>query len=244
MRLVRLLPVLGAIAMATMTAATWHPGATSPAIDQHQGRGLWLQNCATCHAASGTGSDRGPDISRRGTAAVDFQVRTGRMPLDDPDQQMERRSPAFDPEEIAALVDYTSTFVDGPPAGGISIRDADLTRGGELYRAECAACHQAVGAGGALSNGDTVPSLYQATPREVREAVRTGPGSMTPFSRQLLDDDKMADVAAYVDHLKEPGDRGGFDLGHLGPVPEGLVALVAGLGSLVLVTRWLGTRSD
>lgn len=244
MRLVRLLPVLGAIAVATMTAATWHPSGTSGAVDQRQGRDLWLQKCATCHAARGTGSGRGPDISHRGTAAVDFQVRTGRMPLDDPDQQMERRTPAFDPEQITALVDYTSTFVDGPRAGGISIDDADLTRGGELYRGQCAACHQAVGAGGALSDGDTVPSLYQATPREVREAVRTGPDSMPGFSRELLGDTELADVAAYVDHLDEPGDRGGFDLGHLGPVPEGLVAVVAGLGSIVLVTRWLGTRSD
>lgn len=231
------------VSSASASASLLAPGQVPP--DTDSGRDIWLSDCAVCHGAGGQGTNRGIDIAERGTAAVDFMVRTGRMPLAQPDDKMRRRKPIYDEAQIDALVAFTARFIDGPKAGAPKLTGTDLGRGGELYLAQCAACHQAVGAGGALANGDVAPPLYQATSREVREAIRTGPGNMPQFAPGSLDDAQVADISAYVRHLRDPGDRGGFDLGHLGPVPEGLVAVVGGLGALVLILRWLGTsRAD
>jgi ubiquinol-cytochrome c reductase cytochrome c subunit len=238
-RVRRLLLASVVVGAAIAVGGLWHPVSAAPPAQT--GRHLWLGNCAFCHGARGAGTDDGPDITQSGTASVDFMVRTGRMPLDEPHDTMRRSTPRFDDAEIRALVAYTATFVHGPEAGTPSARGTSLQRGATLYTANCAACHQAVGAGGALAYGDVAPPLYQATPREIGEAVRTGPGNMPAFGG-VLDDRDLADVTAYVRHLREPGDRGGFDLGHLGPVPEGLVAIAGGLLALVVVIRWLGTR--
>ena len=240
----RTLPAVGAVALALVIAVLWHPAASPPIGGEDAGttgRTIWLGQCAICHGPQAKGTRRAPDISDRGTAAVDFQVRTGRMPLKHPDQRMQRHRPVLDDEQITALVSYTATFFTGPQAGTPSLAGADLTAGNETFLANCSSCHHSAGAGGALAGGDVAPQLYEATPREVREAIRSGPGNMPKFAPGSISDAKVADLAAYVDHLKQPGDRGGFDLGHLGPVPEGLVAVVIGLGAMVLVVRWLGT---
>lgn len=239
---------LAVLASVVALGIAWHPAAPLSAqveAGTNGGRDIWLSQCAVCHGARGKGTDRGVEIEHRGTAAIDFQVRTGRMPLDQPDQAMRRRKPELSPQQITELVAYTGGFVEGPKAGAPSSDRADLGDGGALYLEQCAACHQAVGAGGALAYGDVAPPLYQATSRDIGEAIRTGPGNMPQFAAGSLDDAQVADITVYVRHLREPGDRGGLDLGHLGPVPEGLVAIVGGLGALILVLRWLGTsRAD
>lgn len=239
----RHLPVLGVVAIAVLAATTGHATASSAgtAAAKPDGGRIWLADCATCHGVDGTGTPRGPDISTRGTADVDFVVRTGRMPVSSPDQKLQRGPSRYDEAQIAALVDHTAGFISGPKAFTPSATGTDVARGGELYLGLCAACHQSAGAGGALAYGDTAPPLYQATRREIGEAIRVGPGDMPDFAPGTLDASQVADVSAYVRHLRHPGDRGGADLGHLGPVPEGLVAWLFGLGAIVAVTWWLGT---
>lgn len=238
----RLLP--GAIVVASaLVALGWQPaGAREGPAAPTLGRQIWLRDCATCHGPSGEGTRRGVDITESGTAAVDFMVRTGRMPLSHPDEPMRRHPVGYTQGQIRALVDYTATFVHGPAAGTPDLSGADLSAGAEQYLASCAACHQSAGSGGTLAYGDQAPPLGSATAREVAEAIRIGPGNMPNFSRDTMSDQEVADVTRYVEHLrKHPGDRGGFALGHVGPVPEGLVAWTIGLGALVLVARWLGS---
>lgn len=206
------------------------------------GRTLYSRDCAVCHGAAGEGSFRGPPIKDSGQAAVDFMLTTGRMPLTEPARDVPRRSPRYSTDEIRSLLAYTGQFVTGPAVPTVDTTGADLAKGGELYRLNCASCHQAVGAGGALAYGTTAPPLDQATPAQVVEAMRVGPGSMPVFSSDQVDDAAAAGVAAYVGYLRHPDDRGGLGLGHLGPVPEGLVAWLVGLGSLLFFVRWLGTR--
>jgi ubiquinol-cytochrome c reductase cytochrome c subunit len=182
-------------------------------------------------------------------------VRTGRMPLatrpgndnsllgvrvarDQP-----RGDPAYDDQQIADLVAYSASFTTGPSVPPEpDVAGADLAAGGELYRLNCSACHQMAGSGGALAYGTIGPDLYSATPRETVEAMRTGPGSMPVFPRSVLDDDQARNVSAYVSYLQQPADRGGANLGHIGPVAEGLVAWVFGLGGAIAMCLWLGTR--
>ncbi len=195
-----------------------------------------------CHGADGGGTKNGPSLRYAGTAAVDFMVRTGRMPLSSPKSKLERHTPKFDDAQIRAIVDYTATFTDGPAVPNLDMLHGDLSAGSRLYQAQCAACHQSAAAGGALAYGNAAPSLHRATNTEVAEAVRTGPGQMPKFSPGTLSDRQVANIAAYVHYLHHPDDRGGINLGHLGPVPEGFIAWTLGLGVLILVTGRLGER--
>lgn len=214
--------------------------------DPASGRDLWQQDCAICHGDRGQGSFQGPDIRGDGTAAVDFMVRSGRMPVDfrgPVPGQTERGEVRYTDAEIRDLVAYTASFVDGPEApASVPLGDADLAAGGTAYRLSCAACHQAAGQGGALGYGTEAPPLGPATPVETYEAVRTGPGTMPAFPETLMAEETLVDVVAYVEHLDDPEDPGGAGLGHLGPVPEGLVAWAIGIGGCLVLCRWLGER--
>ena len=244
MPVLRWLPRLGAaVALGgALVAAVTSAAATPSSGAARTGQQIWQQDCAVCHAPDGAGSYRAPPINQSGTASVDFMVRTGRMPIANPNDSTNRRPPKYTSAEIDALVAYAGTFITGPTVPTVDIARGDLAAGGAAYRLNCASCHQAAGAGGALAYGVTAPPLTSATPTEVVEAMRTGPGRMPVFGPSQLDDQDATSVARYVDYLRHPDDRGGASLGHLGPVPEGLVAWLLGFGALLVVVRWLGTR--
>lgn len=242
----------------TLASGGGPPAAAAPAQSPggspaDLGRQLYQHDCATCHGSAGAGTYRGPELTDVGLASVDFMVGTGRMPIDSPYERADRGEPWYPPDEQQALLAYVSGFVtEGPaipdvpvaPSGAGDPADApDVARGGELYRTNCAACHHAIGSGGALAYGAEAPPLDRSTPVQVVEAMRIGPGRMPVFGPDLFPEADAEAIATYVQLLREPPDRGGWGLGHIGPVAEGLVAVAAGLGSLVVVTRWLGTRS-
>jgi ubiquinol-cytochrome c reductase cytochrome c subunit len=189
------------------------------------------------------GSVRGPSIVHSGEAGAYYQLSTGRMPLADSSKQAERKPPAFDRTEIDALVAYVASLGSGPTLPHISATTARLAQGGEIFRANCAPCHSAAGAGGALSYGDAAPSLSQATGLQVGAAVRSGPGQMPVFGTNSLSAAQVNDVADYVQYLRSPDDRGGVPIGRTGPVPEGAVALTLGIGALLAAVGWIGTRA-
>jgi ubiquinol-cytochrome c reductase cytochrome c subunit len=210
--------------------------------DASRGRTLYGSDCAVCHAADGSGTHRGPDITSVGLASVDFQLRTGRMPL--PPQESGRPAPDYDDGQILDVLAYVSSFVDGPGIPEVDLSEASLSSGQSFFQLNCAACHQSVGSGGILANDVEVPSLRESSAVEVVEAMRTGPGRMPVFGPDTFSTNDARDTAAYVEYLHDPEDRGGLDLGHYGPVPEGLVAVALGLGGAVTAARLLGTRSS
>lgn len=196
---------------------------------------VYLRDCATCHGAEGEGSARGPELIGVGAASVDYYLSTGRMPIDDPGDQVRRNEAAYSAELADALVEYVVGLGgDGPPIPELDLEGADLGTGGTLYRLQCAACHTWSGTGGALLEREA-PSVLPATPTESAEAIRVGPGSMPGFGTAALNEEELNDVVAYVEFLKEPRDRGGIPLWHLGPLAEGLVVWVVGLGVLILL---------
>jgi ubiquinol-cytochrome c reductase cytochrome c subunit len=162
------------------------------------------------------------------------------MPTDDPDHQTRRKPPAYTPEQIDQLVAYIASLGDGPPIPDVDPADGDLAEGQQLYTANCASCHNSAGSGGALGQAIYAPSVTEATPTQVAAAVRIGPGEMPVFGSSALDDDQLASVLRYVEYLKDPQDPGGAPLGRVGPVPEGFVAWVFGIGAVLLIVRWLG----
>lgn len=212
------------------------------------GRELYLTSCVSCHGDEGQGLDapdgnaRGPSIQEAGEAGAYYQLSTGRMPLADPEDLPTRKEPAFDPGEIDALVAYVASLGDGPALPGVDTSRGDLAVGGVLYRENCQACHSATGAGGALSYGRAAPPLASATSTQVGAAVRSGPGPMPQFGPDILSIEDVDSVARYVEYLEEPDDRGGLALGRLGPIPEGFMIWVGGLGSLLVLAFWMGKR--
>jgi ubiquinol-cytochrome c reductase cytochrome c subunit len=215
----------------------------SNAADIAGGRQLFQVACTTCHGAEGEGvEDRGPSLVGVGAASADFYLSTGRMPLDRPRVQAERKRVAYSPVQIRQLVAYVASLGPGPAIPRIAASAGDLAQGNRLYANNCAPCHSSAGAGGALGHAVYAPPLNRATPVQTAEAIRIGPGAMPVFGPETLDDDQVASVVRYVEYLRKPEDRGGFGLGHLGPLPEGFVAWVVGLGAMLMAVRWIGTK--
>jgi quinol---cytochrome-c reductase cytochrome c subunit len=235
--------VLGAVALLVLTAPAPSTADTAQQPAPADVRLVYLRDCATCHGAEGEGTHLGPGIAGIGRAPVDYVLSTGRMPINEPDEKMERRPPKYPPAMRRALVDYVAAFgAGGVDMPVVDLAGADLALGGELYRLQCAACHAWAGDGGALLHREA-PTLKQSTATQIAEAVRAGPGSMPAFGAAALDDHELASVVAYVRSLRHPEDRGGWPLWHLGPLPEGGVAWIIGMGLLVLASAWIGERN-
>ncbi|QCB93401.1 c-type cytochrome [Cellulomonas shaoxiangyii] len=226
------------------TAADAAPTATADQVEL--GEKLFQANCATCHGPDGTGTDEYPSLVGVGAAAVDFQVGTGRMPAQMNGAQIQAKPVQFDEEQIAALAAYVASLGPGPAVPSAEQVDpalGDPASGLELFRTNCAMCHNAVGAGGALSQGKYAPNLWATTPTHAYEAMVTGPQSMPVFNDATLTPEEKRDIIAFLE-LQGEGSPGGVDLGSLGPVSEGLWAWVVGMGLLIGAAVWIGARSS
>jgi ubiquinol-cytochrome c reductase cytochrome c subunit len=250
-RATRLCWLLGAVLVAIVAllisprsapagAATRPPSSqrTSPLPQAASGAGLFQQSCASCHGADGLGTEFGPTLVGVGAAAADFQLRTGRMPFSDaPGTQAQRKPPAFGDEQIRELVAFVASLGDGPPIPEVTTDASLVPHGQALFIANCAPCHGATANGGAVGGGAIAPALDRTTPVEVVEAMLTGPGQMPVFDYPEGDLDA---VASYVEYLQASDHPGGFSIGGIGPVPEGFVGWVLGMGLLVVIVFVVG----
>ena len=230
--------------------------ANPPASFIAAGRQLFAQTCSSCHGNDANGTMNvdgkieatiGPNLQGVGAATVDFWVSSGRMPATDVKAvEAERRPSRLTPMqalEIAAWVNSLDPAVPAVPYP--HLQGANQSVGAQLFSLNCAACHTIEGTGDALAYGTNAPSLInkQVTPQQVAEAVRTGPANMPRFSGNLSDV-QVRDIVSYVTgRLQHPTNPGGFSLGGVGPVAEGFVALLLGVGGLALVAFWIGERS-
>ena len=211
------------------------------------GQALFQANCSSCHGPEANGKiGVAPNLQGLGAGTVDFWVSTGRMPLANTSAQATRKPPRFNrlqTLEIAAWV-QSLTPGQGTQVPIVKTADADLENGNTLFTLNCAACHTISGAGDALAEGAYAPSLHLATPTQVVEAIRSGPGNMPRFGPGNITNTQARDIAAYVTGvLQHPNNSGGFGLGGIGPVGEGFVGLLIGVGLLMLVAFWIGDRA-
>ncbi len=213
-----------------------------------KGEEIYNNTCISCHGANLQGvEDRGPSLIGVGEASVYFQTSTGRMPMVRQEAQAARKPARLTPEEIDALGAYIQANGGGPerPAeSGAALRGTNPARGAELFRLNCASCHNFTGQGGALSAGKYAPKLGPASESEIYTAMQSGPQNMPKFSDRQLSPEEKKDIIAYVKSVSDGNNNpGGNGLGGFGPASEGVIAWVVGIGALVGATLWIGSRA-
>ena len=219
--------------------------------DADRGRELFLANCSTCHGMQAQGTRNAPTLIGVGAAAVDFQVGTGRMPLAaTAPQAPDREDIEFTEQDVADLSAYVASLAPGPaiPDGEylepLLDDDEAIAEGGELFRVNCAMCHNVAGAGGALTRGKTAPALTGVEPVHIYEAMVTGPQSMPVFNDANITPEQKQNIISYLKYIENEPAPGGLSLGSIGPVSEGLFAWLVGLGALIGCAVWLGAKSS
>ncbi|MEV7384371.1 cytochrome bc1 complex diheme cytochrome c subunit [Streptomyces lydicus] len=221
---------------------------TAQSLAIKEGKKLYAVGCASCHGSGGQGTTDGPSLVGVGAAAVDFQVGTGRMPAQQPGAQVPRKKPIYNDAQREQLAAYVASLGPGPSIpekSQYSSDGANIGKGGELFRTNCAQCHNFTGKGGALTDGKFAPTLEGVDPKHIYEAMETGPQNMPSFGDGSLSKQNKKDIIAYLGAVNgdESESPGGLDLGGLGPVSEGLFGYIFGLGALVAVAIWVAART-
>ena len=213
--------------------------------DIEAGKALFQATCSSCHGLEAQGTDEAPSLIGAGAAAVDFQMSTGRMPAKEVGAENNRGPVTFTPRQIHDIAGYIASLGGGPEiptAEQVDPRTGDPGVGSQLFSANCAQCHGFAGAGGALTYGKDAPPLTEATPTQIYEAMLTGPEAMPVFSDGALSPQAKRDIIAFITQTRVEPNPGGFSLGRTGPVTEGLVIFLGGLGFLVLISMWITAR--
>ncbi len=249
----RVANVAGLMASLVLTGALYSvfsPAQAAPADGSSEsaaeaaGRELYERSCISCHGANLEGvPDRGPSLIGVGEAAVYFQVHTGRMPLVRQEADAAAKPAVFSDEEIDQLMAYVQANGGGPTLPSGDLRDGDVAEGGELFRLNCASCHNFVGEGGALSSGKAAPSMNGSNDLEIYTAMLTGPENMPVFGDNQLTPDEKRSIINYVQTINAQADPGGAGIGRVGPVAEGLVIWVVGIGVLMFGIFWMGSKA-
>ena len=233
-------------AFTTTTASADEPAAATSQSSVDEGKKLFESNCATCHGLQAQGSSVAPSLIGVGAAAVDFQVGTGRMPMQMQGPQAEQKPVQFTDEQVKALAAYVASLAPGPSIPEQKYLDGkgNAARGAELFRINCAMCHNVAGAGGALTEGKFAPPLTGVSAQHIYEAMITGPQNMPVFNDLNISPQGKADIITYLKYIQNNPSPGGFELGSLGPVAEGLFLWIFGLGAIVALTVWITAKSN
>jgi ubiquinol-cytochrome c reductase cytochrome c subunit len=222
--------------------------ASSPAASQsdiNTGKDLFDATCSSCHGLDAQGTTQAPSLIGAGAAAVDFQMSTGRMPAKEVGAEEDRKPVTFSAQQIYEIADYVASLGGGPAipdAQQVSTAGANTALGEELFSANCAQCHGFAGAGGALTYGKFAPPLTATTPTQIYEAMMTGPEAMPVFANGSVSPSAKRDIIAYIVDTKVEPNPGGFSLGRTGPVTEGLVIFLGGMGFLVIIALWITAK--
>ncbi len=211
-----------------------------------QGYSIFKEDCSSCHGLYAQGVPGvAPSLIGVGAAAVDFQVSTGRMPAKEPGAENPRKPPELNAQQTRAVAAYVASLGGGPAiptASQVSQVGANAGFGQQLFVADCAQCHSFVGAGGALTYGKFAPPLTDSTPAQIYEAMLTGPEAMPVFNNTTITPQEKRDIIAYVVQTRQEANPGGFSLGRVGPVTEGLIAFLGTLLFMVFAALWITAR--
>jgi ubiquinol-cytochrome c reductase cytochrome c subunit len=238
---------IGATYSVASAATSSQMSAADRSVLIEEGRQIFLKGCSSCHGLNAEGGQIAPSLIGVGAASVDFQVGTGRMPMADMSTQAMRKAPIYNEAETAAVAAYVASLAPGPEIPAESSlnyeRDGSTAEGGELFRNNCAMCHNFAGQGGALTQGKYAPTLMGVEPKHIYEAMVTGPQSMPVFSDKTITPEEKLSIIKWIKAAENEPNLGGASLGRVGPVTEGLLGWVLGLGMLIGVAVWLAMKA-
>jgi ubiquinol-cytochrome c reductase cytochrome c subunit len=215
------------------------------AADVSAGRQLYQVSCITCHGRNLEGiKGQGPSLIGVGSAAVYFQVSTGRMPAARQGATEERKVAKFNEKQTEQLAQFVQSVGGGPtlPQGVLRGKDATIALGGQLFRINCASCHGTTFKGAPLSGGKEAPALYEATDKQIYAALLSGPESMPVFSDNEITPAEKRAIIGYIQTLKASKDPGGHGIDRIGPVSEAVVIWVGGVGAVMIAILWIGVK--
>jgi ubiquinol-cytochrome c reductase cytochrome c subunit len=244
---------LGGVAGAQPPSGIVRPTTEPPKPSVRLGAELYAGNCASCHGISGEGitsprlgagavPGQGPSLRGVGAQAADFYLRLGLMPLTNPREEPERERVLFSENELRSLVAYVASLGPGPPIPHPDLHGASISTGLKAFTEHCAGCHQIVARGGFVTGARVPPLQGGLTQTEIAEAVRIGPYLMPRFSARQISPAQLNAIVKYVRSTSSPEDRGGWGIGNIGPIPEGLVAWWIGGVALLGICFALGKR--
>jgi len=229
-----------------LTSAGGAQAAPNTALqDIANGKALFQATCSSCHGLDAQGTNQAPSLVGAGSAAVYFQMSTGRMPAKEVGAENERKPTTFTEQEILDIAEYVQSLGGGPEIPTpeqVSTEGANTALGSQLFSANCAQCHGFAGAGGALTYGKDAPAMTQATPTQIYTAMLTGPEAMPVFSDGAIPPQAKRDIIAYIIQTRTEANPGGLSLGRTGPITEGLVTFLGGMGVLVLIAMWITAK--
>jgi quinol---cytochrome-c reductase cytochrome c subunit len=217
------------------------------------GAQLYAGNCASCHGIDGSGitqprpgagdiRGQAPSLRGVGALAADFYLRTGFMPLSGAHDEPSNERVLFSDKEIRSLVSYVASLGSGPGIPHPDPSAGNLAEGMRLYTLHCAGCHQEDAEGGFVT-GARVPPLQGLSATQIAEAVRIGPYLMPIFSPRQLPSAQLNSIIKFVLSLKNHDDnRGGWRIGNIGPIPEGLVTWWIAVPLLIIACMLVGRR--
>ncbi|MFT4213484.1 MAG: cytochrome c [Microbacterium sp.] len=236
----------GIYAGASAAMAATEPASTASTLTVDDGKKLFQANCATCHGLNMEGTEDGPSLYGVGELAVEFQMSTGRMPLQMQAPQAPQKPVQFTEEQIEAVAAWVQSVSPGPTYPSEETLDGggDVANGMELFRINCAMCHNVAGAGGALTEGKYAPALTSTSALHMYAAMVTGPQNMPVFNNMTITAEEKRDIISALLFLQENESVGGLSLGSLGPVSEGLFIWIFGIGSLIGITVWITAKSN
>src|SRR6478735_409080 len=236
----------GAYAGASAAMAAGSDTQVASALTAEDGKKLFQANCATCHGLDLQGTPDGPSLYGVGELAVEFQVATGRMPMAMQGPQAPQKPVQFTQDQIDAIAAWVQTQAPGPEFPDQEVLDGkgDVARGAELFRINCAMCHNVAAAGGALTEGKYAPALHTTSALHMYAAMVTGPQNMPVFGDMNLTTEDKRDIISALLFQQEAVSPGGFTLGSLGPVSEGLFIWIFGIGTLIAITVWITAKSN
>ncbi len=241
-----LLATGGVYAGASAAMAATEPTSASTTLTVEDGKKLFQANCATCHGLNLEGTADGPSLYGVGELAVEFQRSTGRMPLQMQGPQAPQKPVQFTEDQILAISSWVQSTSPGPEFPDAKTLDGqgDVANGAELFRINCAMCHNVAAAGGALTEGKYAPALTSTSALHMYAAMVTGPQNMPVFNNMTLTTEEKRDIISSLLFIQENESAGGLNLGSLGPVSEGLFIWIFGIGSLIGLTVWITAKSN
>ena len=138
----------------------------------------------------------------------------------------ERAEPVYTRRQRRDLIAYIRPAPAGPPIPRVDPARGSIVDGRQAVHRQLRRAAIRSSARAASSPGRDRPGAEtQSTPTQIAEAMRIGPYLMPRFSERQLDHATQVDsIARYVTDVGRPAERGGWGIGNIGPIPEGLVA--------------------